>query len=185
MTIGGIPHLHKAHINATMSTPSLTATVPIDSCGNSTSLLVYASSGFHYPNTAPHAGQGQYITDTGTYSNILPRSQADRINTIFEPPATFNSSTGNYVVLCNATAPPLDVEFGGKVFYHNPKDMIIPSPEESERSLCLSAIQTSTATIFLPILGATFLKNVLAVFDVGGTEMTFISRMYYDEEQWG
>lgn len=172
MAIGGIPHPHKPDINATISGSSLTATTPIEPFGNSTGLLIYATtaSGFHYPNSVPGAGQGQYIIDTGTYPNILPRSEADKVNALFAPPATFNSTGGYYIVLCNATPPPFGVEFDGTVFYHNTQDMILPVPGESQ--LCFSAIQSSLTAVFLPILGATFLKNVLAVFDVGASEMT-------------
>ena len=182
MTIGGIPRLHEPHINVTASAAPLIATVPIEPYANATSLSFYtaSSSGFHYPNSLPNAGQGQYLIDSGTYPNILPRSEADLINALFDPPATFNSTGGYYSVPCEAAAPPFGVELGGEIFYHNPKDMIIPVPGQSQ--LCLSAIQASTAAVFVPILGATFMKNVLAVFDVGNTEITFVSRMYYEEE---
>ncbi|KAL9107189.1 MAG: hypothetical protein Q9227_007889 [Pyrenula ochraceoflavens] len=181
MTIGGIPDLHDPHVNVTTQNSPLTATVPIEPFGNATTFTVYVgySSGFRYPNSQPHAGAGQYIIDTGTYPNILPKAQADKINAQFVPPATFNQSAGVYTVPCNATAPSFGADFGGKVFYQNVKDMIVSYPGSSE--ICISAIQSSTATFFAPILGASFLQNVLAVFDVGASEMTFMSRMYYDE----
>ncbi|KAL9617201.1 MAG: hypothetical protein Q9160_008006 [Pyrenula sp. 1 TL-2023] len=109
MAIGGIPQPDRPHINATTPASTLAATVPIEPFRNSTSLLVYATtaSGFHYPKSVFNAGQGQYIVDTGTYPNILPRSEADKVNAIFDPPATFNSTGGYYTTLCNATAPPI------------------------------------------------------------------------------
>ena len=89
-----------------------------------------------------------------------------------------DDTTGFYVVWCNATAPELGVQTGGQVFYHNAADMVIPVAGSD--GVCLSAVQTSLTAVAFPILGTAFLKNVVAVFDVGKSEMTLMSRVYYD-----
>lgn len=171
MTIGGIPRLDDAIVNATQ-TPI--ASSPIKPLGNGTALSLYTTEvdGFVYSNAAPNAGQGQYFVDTGTMPNVFPQAQADAINALFDPPATYSKTLG-YVVSCDARAPELGIKIDGKVFYHNPKDLILHSSGR-----CFSAIQGSEV-VAAPILGATWLKSVLAIFDVGASEMKFASRMYY------
>ena len=181
MTIGGIPRLHNPQVNAT---EGVVATVPIQPLAN-TSVFVYYYVGinnFQYTGASPNAGQGQYLVDTGTSVNTFPSREAKAINALFDPPAVFEPSigAGYYIVQCNATAPQLGITIGGQTFYHNPQDLIIPAPGVGD-GRCWSAVQGSLATLVLPILGFTFLKNVLAVFDVGNTEMTFMSRMYYED----
>ena len=176
MTIGGSPPLEDPYVNASSG---VVATVPIKTYPNTTELLFYyvEVDNFEYADAPPNAGQGRFLIDTGTSVSVLPQTQAEAINALFDPPAVFNNSIGYYTVLCNATAPSMGVNLGGQTFFHNPQDLIIPAVGDIER--CWSAIQASLAVEFLPILGASFLKNVLAVFDVGQTQMTFMSRMYY------
>ena len=176
MSVGGIPHLNDPHVNASTSRM---ATVPLEPLTSDPSLAVYLSysSGFHFPGSTLHAGAGQYIFDTGTGINVVPRAQADKINGAFNPPGSFNKTAGLYLVQCNASAPDFGIEFGGTTFYHNPADMILPVPGEDV--LCVSAIQSSLSTVYQPILGAPFMKNVLAVFDVGKKEITLMGRRYY------
>ena len=179
MTIGGIPHPHTPTVNATHGAIT---TIPIEPLDNTTLLVHYYAvvDGFQYTNSSTHAGQGQYVIDTGTSANVLPPAEAAAINALFDPPATLNASIGQYTVPCNATAPALGVRLGGQIFPHNPRDLIIPAPAGGE--LCFSAIQISEAAFPIQLLGGAFLRNVLVAFDVGRTEMTFWSREYYEEE---
>ena len=176
LTIGGIPHKDDPYVNVT----DVVATVPIEPYTNTTFLLNYfiGVDEMQYTGAPSNAGQGRYIVDTGTSANTFPAAQAAAINALYSPPAVLNKTINLYTVPCNATVPQLGIKIGGQVFNHNPQDMIVKSPAID--GLCYSAIQTSLATLVLPILGATFLKNVLAVFDVGKSEMTFMSRMYYE-----
>ena len=180
MTIGGIPHLHTPTVNATHGAIT---TVPILPYPNTTIFTQYYTNvdGFKYSNSSSHAGQGQYLLDTGTSINVLPKAEAAAINALFHPPATLNTTLGQYTVPCNATAPELGVRIGGQVFPHNQRDLIIPAGDGG--NICFTAIQTSLAVTSLPILGAQFLRNVLVAFDVGRTEMTLWSRVYYEEEK--
>lgn len=64
---------------------------------------------------------------------------------------------------------------GGSTFYINPTDMILPGGmDNSEKKTCISGINAGGDVgqgIF--VLGGTFLRNVVAVFDVGAAEMRF------------
>lgn len=173
MTIGGIPRLDTVYVNAT---EGIAATSPIKPLGNMTILSAYTTEvgSFVYTNASATAGRGLYVLDSGTIPNVFHQKAADAINALFVPPAVFNTTTGRYVVACDAKAPELGISIGGQVFYHNPEDMILEYGD-----LCLSAVQGSLSDVL--ILGASWLKSVLAIFDVGASEMTFVSRPYYED----
>ncbi|OAP57123.1 hypothetical protein AYL99_07860 [Fonsecaea erecta] len=151
LAIGGIPHPDDPSINATGSFAS-------------SSSLVY-----HGVN----ATSRQYIVDSGTSLMYVPTQDSEHINSLFDPPATVEG--GLYLVDCNATAPYVGVQIGDKVFELNPEDLI--QNQHIPGGICVSGIQTASTS--LHILGDTFLNNVLAVFDVGATEMAFSPRPFY------
>ena len=118
------------------------------------------------------------MVDTGTVQNAFPKEQADPFNALFYPPAVYNETLVVHVAQCNATATDLGVQIGGKVFGFSRLEMILSTGVDDEG--CFSVVQAGTnAPGFPHILGSVFLRNVLAVFDVGKTQMTFSSRMYY------
>jgi len=116
----------------------------------------------------------QVLIDSGTTVNYLPPTIADPVNALFEPAAVYNSRTGYYTVPCNAKAPEFGVKIGMETFYVNPLDMII----KLSASTCITGV-TKTGAGGNSILGNVFLKNVLAIFDVGASEMRFAAREYY------
>ena len=107
--------------------------------------------------------------------NYLPQTIADQVNYLFVPPATYNAQIGYYVVDCNAKAPEFGVRIGPEIFYVNPVDNIL----NIGTNLCITGI-AATGPGGNSILGHTFLKNVLAVFDVGASQMRFAAREYSD-----
>lgn len=134
MTIYGIPKLDNAFVNAM---GNIATTSPIKPLGNTIvfSAYIIEVDGFVYDNAAENSGQGLYVVNTGTMPNLFPKEQADAINALFSPSATFNSTYGGYLVSWNAEAPELGVSIGGMTFYHDPKDMIL-----AYEAVCLSAI---------------------------------------------
>lgn len=113
----------------------------------------------------------QVVIDVGTTANYLPPTIADAVNALFEPAATYSEQRKYFTVPCDAKAPEFGVKIGLETFYINPKDMIISlSP-----LLCITAV-SRTGSGGNSVLGNSFLKNVLAVFDVGASEMRFASR---------
>ena len=139
--------------------------------------------GLVYGSFAPGSGEAntQFVVDSGTTLNYLPSADAAAFNALFAPPAVVDPDYGVYVVPCNATAPEFGVTISGETFYHNPVDLVFDGGLGG--GLCLSGIQdggTLGAGVF--ILGDVFLKNVLAVFDVGEVMMAFSAREYYASE---
>lgn len=113
----------------------------------------------------------QVIIDSGTTVMHLPKAIADEINSAFSPPSTYDELSGVYTVDCNATAPNVTVKIGGGSFVINPVDLILSYPEGGG---CFAGVATDG--FGLAVLGLTFLKNVLAVHDIGAVEMRFAQR---------
>ena len=110
----------------------------------------------------------QAVVDSGTTLIYLPNPVSNAINRIF---ATYDPTGGTWYADCNATAPSWDLIIGGQSFSIDPRDMIV----ENSDGVCLSGVQD--AFNGFAILGDVFLKNVLAVFDVGNLEMRFAQKL--------
>ena len=173
-TLGGIPNLQNAKVNASTTSQ---VTIPNRLINGTEVRLWYMADvdSVIYPGGSSTAAKGQYIVDTGSSAMILPAAEAKAINALFSPPAV--KMSGGYLVYCNATAPNIQIQLGGKGFGVNPSDMKLDLGDNS--GICISAVQEVTGTALPLILGNPWLKNVLAVFDVGKSEMNFASRMYY------
>ncbi|KAJ6007942.1 acid protease [Penicillium herquei] len=117
----------------------------------------------------------QYMVDSGTTLNYYPTSVANSVNHAFNPPAKKNAD-GTYHVACDATPPTHGVTINGNTFTINPLDMILPyGQNEDGKEICASGITDGGDDVHedIFILGDTFLKNVVAVFDVGAVKMRF------------
>lgn len=181
MAIGGLPNLRDPQVNVTED--SIQVTVPMEKLYNSSNYTAYVMSidAVHYPGAPEGAGEGQYVVDTGTVTITVGEESAKILAASFDPPAWINETLGDYVVQCNATAPDFAMEIAGQLFNVTGKDLILELPPE--HPFCYMGVQAGLAKPgFPPILGSVFLRNVLAVFDVGRTQMTFASRMNYEYE---
>lgn len=127
------------------------------------------SSGGSTPVRAPNTS---VIVDSGTSLCYLPDAVAAGINAAFDPPAVVDE--GIYTVDCGATAPVFGVVVNDKIFYVNALDLIVPIGTDR----CVSGVQADFGG--LAILGDVWMKNVVAVFDVGNAEMAFAARQFYD-----
>ena len=127
-------------------------------------------------------GKIQYIVDSGTTLNYYPTAIADAINAAFVPPAVYSEEDGAYLVDCNAKAPKTGVKIGGTTFDLNAADLILDAgTDENGNEVCISGIDDggSNTSEDVYILGDVFLKNVVAVFDVGATEFRVAAHEYY------
>ncbi|KIW73950.1 hypothetical protein PV04_02025 [Phialophora macrospora] len=125
---------------------------------------------------------GQYIVDSGTALNLITIDAADAINHAYDPPATIHFPDGNYIVNCTATPPKVALDIGGQQFEINAKDMVVPDDGLPE-GVCLAGFQAGgdgSEEQGLLTLGDVFLRNVLAVFDIGAETIEFASRVYYE-----
>lgn len=111
------------------------------------------------------------IVDSGTTLAYFPTSVAKAINDAYDPPAKFVDSISMFVSECDATPPDFAITVGGKDFKINAKEMILQNSLKSPAGACVSGIQSTGSDIAL--LGDVFLKNVIAVFDLGKEELSF------------
>lgn len=112
------------------------------------------------------------IVDSGTTLLYLPTGLTDKILSLYEPNAYYSDYFGADVVLCNATAPDFGVTINGTTFDVSAADLILD--EDLGDGICLTGIQDGSTGPY--ILGDVFLRNVVAVFDVGASEMKFASQ---------
>jgi hypothetical protein len=179
MAIGGIPDIHSPQINVTRNAPAVT--VPNEKVKGWQFLSQYVTTvtGLDYVGASAGAGKGQYAVDTGTVPIITDNTTAQAFNSRFDPPAWYNETMTTYVVQCNATAPHLSVEIAGTSFPVNPRDLILDLGPQYP--YCASGMQAGASTAKANLLGSVWLRGVLAVFDVGNSEMFFTSRAFYQE----
>lgn len=108
--------------------------------------------------------------DSGAKAIFVPDATAAAISKAFDPPGLFNETSG-YIVNCTAKAPQFDIAIGNMSFPISPKDMIEPEPLEG--NICSAVVQPNSLFAGKSLFGNPFLRNVVAVFDVGHNEMHF------------
>ncbi|KAK5699300.1 hypothetical protein LTR17_023356 [Elasticomyces elasticus] len=128
-----------------------------------------------YPSYSP------LVVDSGSTLMHIPDWEASLINHAFHPPAKWDEKVNAYVLRCNAKPPSLAMKIGGALFPIKAEDMILPRstsliPESLPKGHCVSGIQASVLGV--SVLGGTFLKNVVAVFDIGQGQMHFAPHDY-------
>ncbi|KAL3435401.1 aspartic peptidase domain-containing protein [Aspergillus tetrazonus] len=137
-----------------------------------------------YGDNGEYTSSYQTIVDSGAPMNYVPTEVADGFNQAFSSSAQWDDTQGAYLVDCDADAPDFAVQLGGTTFKLNPTDLVLRSGVEfGGEEICVSAVTrgleqqiNETDTTELYILGAGFLKGVVAVFDFGNSEMRFAER---------
>lgn len=119
----------------------------------------------------------QVFTDTGNEMSFLPAVVVDPINALFDPPAVFNETLTAAIVDCDAKPPKFGVQIGDQTFYHEGQDLIYQTGD----GYCVSSLVASEHVEFqgiqLNILGVSFLRNVVSVYDFGRNELRFAQRL--------
>jgi hypothetical protein len=122
----------------------------------------------------------QVIIDSGSTMSYLPELVVLALYKAFSPPLIKDGITGSYRGSCTAKAPKFGVKFGGSVVYFDPKDLIAPAFKGATGDFCVPTIRPSAAEGKRgtpAMLSQPFLKNVVAVFDIGAAEMRFANRV--------
>ncbi|KAK3073659.1 hypothetical protein LTR53_004565 [Teratosphaeriaceae sp. CCFEE 6253] len=118
------------------------------------------------------------IVDSGTTLMKLPESVAGAFNAKYNLPAVEIAGTGMYETACDAKPPSLAVRIGGMDFYISGEDLRPLLQAKDPRSgKCLTPVQATKESY--GVLGDVFLKSVVAVFDIGASEMRFAPRVNY------
>ncbi|KAJ5630926.1 acid protease [Penicillium longicatenatum] len=181
LTLGGLPPID---FNETFTTTDILVT-SIEGYSDSYDFYTINIDSMSINGKAISGSGGsdiQYIVDSGTTLNYYPTSVADAVNAAFDPAAVYSDDEGAYVVDCDATAPTHTITIGGTAFTINPLDMILyAGTDDDGNAVCISGIDDGgdDSSEDLYILGDTFQKNVVTVFDVGAVEMKFAPHVDY------
>ncbi|KAH6629155.1 hypothetical protein C7974DRAFT_311766 [Boeremia exigua] len=185
LAIGGIPD-----VDHDPSSWSETSILPV-----SASVYTYYSIRIDgYSITAPagspivpknfSASPQSIIVDSGTTLIYLPDRVADYIASLFVPRAVFNAQSGLYIVSCSAVAPRVGVTIAGVTYFVSDDDLMnrgsgaVSGPGTGAGTgQCVLAIQPTMGGA--AVLGDSWLKNVLVVFDLGGNKVRVAAREVY------
>jgi hypothetical protein len=122
----------------------------------------------------------QVIIDSGSSFSYLPEPVIQAFYKGFEPAMIKDPITKGYRINCNAKAPKFGVIFNGTPIYFDAKDLIVPAYKGAKGDFCVPTVQASAAEGKRgspAMLSQPFLKNVVAVFDIGAAEMRFSNRI--------
>jgi hypothetical protein len=120
-----------------------------------------------------------FVVDTGTTLSFIPRPIMEAIAAAWVPPLQKSDPvTGDYSVPCRGKAPKFAITIGGKQIWIDGKDLVL-EPENRWQKKCQLGVQASHNLVGagLGMFGGTFMKNMVAVFDVGAAEMRFANRI--------
>ncbi|RAL00010.1 pepsin-like aspartic protease [Aspergillus ibericus CBS 121593] len=136
--------------------------------------LTVAGTRYGYENACPMQANDtafQAFLDTGNEFSYLPAAVVNPVNALFSPPAVYNKDLGVSLVDCDAQAPAFGVVIGNQTFYHRGKDLIYNTGEGYCASILVASETVALDGMVLNILGMSFMKNVVSVFDFGANEM--------------
>jgi hypothetical protein len=117
---------------------------------------------YSYPGSSKSQTPYTILMDSGSSINSVPTAIANAVNAKFQP--AVNSTDGS--VPCNAVAPSFGITIGGKEFLMKKEDMIAKNADGS----CMSSIGPSDSDF---IMGDSFLRSVLVVYDLGKSTLSF------------
>ena len=183
LSFGGLPPVTIS--NSFTSTPILITDIPSHHVPKA-----YIWYNIHIDNVLLHRDalpssggtEYQYIIASGTTNFVFPTDVANAINSAYVPAAVFSDTLGLWIVPCDAHTPSLSIEINGVAFDINPLDMILDTEttDANGKKVCsTSTVDGGTGSDNVYALGDPFLKNVVAVFDVGAGMMRFASREHY------
>ncbi|EOA88548.1 uncharacterized protein SETTUDRAFT_27350 [Exserohilum turcica Et28A] len=122
------------------------------------------------------------VIDTGAAWTYVTNETAVAIANSLQPPATWSPYDTAYIALCNATVPKISIRINGTNLPINKRDILMDGwagQANTSTTLCWlgyqPVLQPKRGGSAPYILGDTFLRNVLAVFDVGNLRMAFAS----------
>ncbi|KAL2022267.1 hypothetical protein VTK56DRAFT_5877 [Thermocarpiscus australiensis] len=115
------------------------------------------------------------LIDVGATLSYQPTAAiVNQLYAAFDPPAQYMNSGGLFYASCNATIPKFGVQIGESPFYMAPEHLLRQAARDPTGEWCRYGV---TDTDTPPhVLGVSFLTNVVAVLDVGKSEIRFSAR---------
>lgn len=118
------------------------------------------------------------IVDSGYSTNILPPSLIKALYGAFETPPKLVEIQGAtlFAAPCDAKVPSFGIQIGGHVFEQSAQEVLIQSANSTVNGTSFCALGSQPGIEEAGALGVTFLSSVVAVFDIGASEMRFAPR---------
>ncbi|KAF2624518.1 acid protease [Macroventuria anomochaeta] len=127
------------------------------------------------------ASSQNIIVDSDTTPIYLLDRIAEYVATLFQSAATYNANSRLSLVNCAAVAPRVDVTVGGKTSFISTNDLMNRGSGAvggvaagGSSTQCVLAIARTAGGVAM--LGDSWMKNVLVVFDLGGTRLGLLGR---------
>lgn len=126
-------------------------------------------------------GQGKgfpVIVDSGYSTNILPPSLIKALYGAFETPPELVEIQGAtlFAAPCDAEVPSFGIQIGGHVFEQSAQEVLISNANATVNGTSYCILGSQPGIEQAGALGVTFLSSVVAVFDIGASEMRFAQR---------
>jgi hypothetical protein len=182
LTLGGLPPVNHSPEFAVVPA-EITETLPLNYTSGKrvrsywTTTIREVTFGASLNNLTTNSTSFQAFVDSGNDLTYLPSAVVDPINALFDPSATYSPESEAYIVDRAAKAPEFGLKIGNQTFFHNGSDLIFQTSAGVCMSSLVSSESVSIGDVTLNILGVSFLKNVVAVFDFGRNEMKFAKRL--------
>jgi aspergillopepsin I len=134
--------------------------------------------------------QANMVVDTGTTMTFVPPCIMNAIAAAWEPPLTDkNMIQGLYRTPCDSKPPKLEMKIGGKNIQIDGQDLFVNQghlgsiPEKGK--MCMVGVAAGAGFVGqgMGMMGGTFMKSLVAVFDVGAAEMRFAERIRTEDKK--
>lgn len=127
---------------------------------------------------ATSGGVFPVIVDSGYSANILPPSIVDMFYSAFSTPPLLVDIGGSSMLAtaCDADVPSFGVQINSQIFNMTAQDIIVSSMNTTVNGTLLCGLGIQPGVEEAGALGDPFLSSVVAVFDIGASEMRFAQR---------
>jgi Eukaryotic aspartyl protease len=119
------------------------------------------------------------IVDNGVPNDAVDPVIAAKVASMYKPPAVADKR-GNYIVNCDALPPTYGVTIGGETIWYKPENMIMSytgGTSAVDWKMCKTPLRDAEwmedVSQYESVLGAPFMRNVLAVFDFERPAVSF------------
>ena len=146
------------------------------------SMYIAQGGGFKINGRSVPGGETlKWVVDTGTTMSYVPTLIMDQIAAAWSPPLT-HMKRGVYFAPCDSTPPKLAITFGCKDIFIDARDLIVDQGRMGELlekgKWCTVGVMPNNGFVGdMQMMGGTFMKSLVAVFDIGAAEMRFAQRI--------
>lgn len=118
------------------------------------------------------------IIDSGYSANILPSSLVDLVYSTFSttPQLVDIEGSSMFAAACDDEVPSFGIQIDNQVFNLAAQDIMISSMNTTMNGIILCGLGIQPGAEEAGALGDPFLSSVIAVFDIGASEMRFARR---------